>query len=483
MLFNSVPFLIFFPIVVGIYFIVPHRARWMWLLIASYYFYMQWEPKYALLIVAATSLDYLATMMMRKKPDKKDRLPWLWVSITGNCGMLFFFKYYNWFNDNLIALTGKELLPFQHLLLPVGISFYTFQSLSYSIDVYRGKVEAEQHPGIFATFVVYWPQLVAGPIDRAKSLIPQIRADHKFDYRMAVDGMILMAWGMFKKTCVADRLAPYTKSIFQGDPESFTGTSLLLGTILFCVQVYCDFSGYSDIALGSAQVMGVRLVENFRRPFFSKNIEELWRRWHMSLVGWFNEYIYQPLAYSARRASMFRKQLNVLIVFLITGLWHGASWKFVAWGGLNGLFVIGHVVSLPLRRKAIATLGLEKVPRLHAAVSMLFTFTLFSLGSVFFSAKDFTAAVKIFARMPFDWGDVARTKAWMMLDGSTNLLLAILGIGILLIGDVMQEKTGGVRKWLAVRPAWVRWPLYFGLVLWIVLFGVFEREEFVYFQF
>src|SRR5688500_252898 len=303
MLFNSVPFLIFFPIVIAIFFLVPYRARWLWLLITSYWFYMQWKAEYALLILGATCLDYLATMMMRKKATKKERLPWLWVSITGNCGMLFFFKYYNWFNDNLIAILGREVLPFQSMLLPVGISFYTFQSLSYSIDVYRGKVEAETHPGVFASFVVYWPQLVAGPIDRAKSLIPQIKQSFEFDYKSATFGLQLMAWGMFKKVCVADRLAPYTKAIFQGDPESFSGSALLLGTILFCVQVYCDFSGYSDIALGSAQVMGVKLVENFRRPFFSKNIEELWRRWHMSLVGWFNEYIYQPLAYNADRKS------------------------------------------------------------------------------------------------------------------------------------------------------------------------------------
>ncbi len=258
---------------------------------------------------------------------------------------------------------------------------------------------------------------------------------------------------------------------------------MTLSAAFFCLQVYCDFSGYSDIACGSAQVMGVRLMENFRRPFFSRSIEELWRRWHMSLVGWINDYVYQPIAYAARRASSARKQLNVVFVFLVTGLWHGASWKFVAWGGLNGLMVVAHVVSLPVRRRTIEVLRLDRIPRLHAAFSIAFTFMLFSLGSVFFAAKDFTSAAAIFRGLPFGWGDLAGLKSALLGGGASNLLLLAGGIAILMAGDILQEKTGGVRLWLSSRPGWVRWSLYYGLVLWIVLFGVFEREEFVYFQF
>jgi alginate O-acetyltransferase complex protein AlgI len=483
MLFNSVPFLIFFPIVVTAYFLCPFRWRWLLIIVASYYFYMQWEPKYAVLIVISTILDYVATTMMKGKKSKEEKRPWLWLSIVGNLGMLFFFKYYNWVNSIVVDLSGRQILPFSQLLLPVGISFYTFQSLSYTIDVYRGRMEPEPKLRNFAAIVIYFPQLVAGPIERAKTLLPQLKIERRFDYERVTSGLKLMAWGMFKKVCIADRLAPYTKVVFAGDPELFNGSSLTLAAVLFCVQVYCDFSGYSDLAIGSAHVMGFHLMDNFKRPFFSRNIEELWSRWHMSLVSWLKDYVYQPLAYQARRASQFKKQLIVVFVFFVTGLWHGASLKFIAWGVVNGLFMVAHVTSLPLRRRVIAALSLEKVPRLHAAISIAFTFSLFSLGSIFFAAKSFSAALAIFGRLFTGWSDVASLKSWLLFDGSTNMLLAAAGIAILLIVDLLQEKTGGVRAWVATRPWWQRWSLYYGLVLWIVLFGVFEREEFVYFQF
>lgn len=483
MLFNSVPFLVFFLVVSASYFICPARWRWALLLVASYFFYCQWGLEYALLIVVSTAIDYVAAAMMKGKKTKNERRPWLYASIAGNLGLLFFFKYYDWFNANLTAAAGAQILPFSHVLLPVGISFYTLQSLGYTIDVYRGRIEPEEEIGIFATYVAYFPQLVAGPIERAKNLIPQLTAARGFDPRWVSSGLKLMAWGMFKKVCVADRLGPYTRAAFEGDPVSFTGPVYAVATILFCLQVYCDFSAYSDIAIGAAEVMGVRLTENFRRPFFARNIQELWGRWHITLVGWLQDYIYQPLAHASRRATTFRKQLNILIVFLVTGLWHGADWKFVAWGGVNGLFVMGHVSSLRLRRRLLDACGADRVPRVHAVVSALFTFSLFCLGSVFFAAKDLEAALAIYARLPTGWYDLSAVPRALLSEGPMNLLLCSVGVAVLLAGDALQEWTGSVRGWLSARSPWLRWSLYYGLILWIVLFGVFEREEFVYFQF
>ena len=478
MLFNSVPFLIFFPIVVTAYFLCPPRFRWALLLGASYYFYMQWVPEYALLILASTLIDYFACRSMAEIKDKKSRRPFLLMSLTGNLGMLFFFKYYNFFNRTL-----GGVLPMSELLLPVGISFYTFQTMSYSIDVYRGRVKHEGHFGRFALYVAYFPQLVAGPIERAKSLLPQLQKEHRYDYERVKSGLQLMAWGMFKKVCVADRLSMYTKPAFEGDPAAHTGAYWFLVTVFFCIQVYCDFSGYSDIAIGAAKVMGIDLMENFRRPFFSRNIEELWRRWHMSLVGWLNEYLYQPLAFEARRSSQLVKQSIVLFVFLVTGLWHGASWKFVAWGGINGLFVISHVITLKPRKKMVAALGLERVPNLHAGMSMAFTFSLFSLGAVFFAAKDFSAGLEIMQRIPTGWLNLTALKAPLLASGPANLLLVLAGVAILFTVDTVQAHFGPLRPLINRQHALIRWTLYYGVILWILLFGIFEREEFVYFQF
>lgn len=483
MLFNSAPFLVFFATVVALYFLCPARWRWALLLVASYYFYSQWGIKYALLIIVSTAIDYVAAAMMKGKKTKKERRPWLYASIAGNLALLFFFKYYDWFNANLTAAAGTQILPFSNVLLPVGISFYTLQSLGYTIDVYRGRIEPEEEIGIFATYVAYFPQLVAGPIERAKNLIPQLTTARRFDPRMAASGLKLMAWGMFKKVCIADRLAPYTQNIFEADPSTFSGPVYAVATILFCFQVYCDFSAYSDIAIGAAEVMGVRLMENFRRPFFARNIQDLWGRWHISLVGWLQDYIYQPLAHASRRASSLRRRLNVVIVFLITGLWHGADWKFVAWGGINGLFVATHAASLPLRRRILVAMAADRAPRLHALASVLFTFCLFCLGAVFFVAKDVDAAVGIYARLPTGWGDLSGVRAVLLSEGPMNLLLSIAGLAVLLIVDALQEWTHGVRAWLSTRSSWLRWSVYYGLILWILLFGVFEREEFVYFQF
>ncbi|MEQ9498857.1 MAG: MBOAT family O-acyltransferase [Deltaproteobacteria bacterium] len=485
MLFNSFEFLIFFPVVVTLYFAVPHRLRWALLLCASYFFYMWWVPEYALLIVFSTVVDYIASNRMGALKTKAERRPYMWVSVAVNLGLLFFFKYYNWVNENVTAVVGRELLPLSHLLLPMGISFYTLQTMSYTLDVYRGKLKPEKHFGVFALYVSFFPQLVAGPIERAPNLLHQFYQKHKFEYARAANGLRLMAWGMFKKVVVADRLSMFTSSVYV-EPQAQDGLTLAIATVLFGFQLYCDFSGYSDIAIGTAQIIGFDLMENFKRPYFSKNIEELWgRRWHISLTSWIKDYVYNPLAFMSRRASKARKHANILIIFLITGLWHGAAWRFVFWGMLNGVYVLAHVLTEKPRKKLREVTGLENHPRVLAALGIAFTFFIFVVGSVPFLAKDMSDAWYILTHMFGGWSGaalsafLANTGATI---GKTNFALGLIGVAILFTVELFQERVR-IREYLNTKPAWIRWSLTYGLILYIALFGVFEYDEFIYFQF
>lgn len=485
MLFNSFEFLVFFPTVVTLYFLAPFRLRWLLLLVASYVFYMAWIPEYVFLIVFSTLVDYLACRTMGTKATKAERRPYMWGSVFVNLGMLFFFKYYNWFNENLTTLAGAEMLPISHLLLPMGISFYTLQTMSYTIDVYRGRLKPEKHLGVFALYVSFFPQLVAGPIERAPNLLHQFYERHQFDYVRITSGLRLMAWGMFKKVVVADRLAIFTRTVYY-EPQSQSSIALAVGTVLFGFQLYCDFSGYSDIAIGVAKIMGFDLMENFKRPYFSKNIEELWgKRWHISLTSWIKDYVYNPLAFMARRGSQFRKHSNIMIIFLITGLWHGAAWRFVVWGIINGFYVLAHVLSAPLRSRVVKATGLDKVPRVHAALGITFTFLLFVIGSVPFLARDMNDAWYILTHMFDDWSLTAIQAFYHHVSyavGKAHFALGLIGIAILFTVEVFQEHLR-IREYLARKPMWMRWSLTYGIILYIALFGVFQRDQFIYFQF
>lgn len=336
MLFNSLQFLLFFPLVcIGYFLLRNNKWRTPFLLIASYYFYMNWNPVYAVLILTSTVLTYACGLLVEKHSNNNNRKKaFLVVSLIINFAILFFFKYYNFINESIFSvleLAGLRWpVPNLDVLLPVGISFYTFQAVGYSIDVYRGTIKAEKNFLTYALFVSFFPQLVAGPIERAQNLLPQFHEEHRFSYDNAVEGLKQMIWGFFMKLCVADVLAEYVNAVYN-NVQQHNGTSMVIATIFFTFQIYCDFGGYSNIAIGAARVMGFRLMENFHRPYLSLNIKEFWKRWHISLSSWFMDYVYIPLG--GNRVSYPRHLLNLAITFLVSGIWHGANWTFVLWGG------------------------------------------------------------------------------------------------------------------------------------------------------
>lgn len=484
MLFNSLQYLIFFPIVGGLYFLIPYRHRWLLLLAASYYFYMAWKPVYIILIIFSTLIDYLAGIMMGRTDDKSKRKKYLILSLLSNLSLLFMFKYFNFFNDSAKTvfeyLNISFYLPQFKLLLPMGISFYTFQTLSYSIDVYKGVIKPEKHLGIFALYVTFFPQLVAGPIERSENLLPQFKEKHEFDYDLATNGLKLMAWGFFKKVVIADRVSPLVNLVYN-NVTSYTGFPLILATIFFAFQIYCDFSGYSDIAIGSAQVMGFRLMENFKRPYLAKSIGEFWRRWHISLSTWFKDYIYIPLG--GNRVIKWRWYYNLFITFLISGLWHGANWTFVAWGALHGFYHIFSIITKDIRMKFVETIRLNKIPFFHKLIQIIITFSLVTFGWIFFRANSISDALYVITNMfKGSFNNLYDQAINLGLD-SFQLNLAIISIGLMEIIHLIQEKVGSIRVSLGKAPILVRWSLYLILVLWVIIFGSFGSQEFIYFQF
>ena len=361
MLFNSSHFLIFFPVVVSLHFLIPHKVRYLWLLAASYYFYMCWNPKYALLMLTSTAITYASGLLIHRA-DRKNNIIlkklWVAVSFISNLAILFLFKYFDFALNNLnqiLSLVGTQLIkPSFSLLLPVGISFYTFQALSYTMDVYRHDVAPEHNFLKYALFVSFFPQLVAGPIERSSNLIHQISERHSFDFHRFLRGLSLMLWGYFQKLVIADRAAIFVNTVYNNPSHyDYYGLVTILATILFAFQIYCDFSSYSDIARGAAEILGFTLMKNFDTPYFSQSISEFWRRWHISLSTWFRDYVYIPLG--GNRKGTCRKYINLMIVFCISGLWHGASWNFVIWGALNGFYQMFGALFAPVRKNSPVT--------------------------------------------------------------------------------------------------------------------------------
>ncbi len=337
MLFNSVQFAVFLPVVFMLYWALPQKGQVWLLLIASYYFYMSWKADYVILILFTTLVSFFGGLALERAASSRQKKFILSAVLIACLGVLFVFKYFNFLSRSLDRLCQWISLPLHpitlNLLLPVGISFYTFQTLSYVIDVYRGETAAEHSLVTYAAFVSFFPQLVAGPIERSRNLLGQIKKPHTFRYQEAADGIKLLAWGFFKKLVVADNLAVYVNQIYNALPN-YRGLSLAVATVFFAFQIYCDFSGYSDIAAGTARLFGIRLMTNFRSPYFSSSFKEFWSRWHISLSTWFKDYVYIPLG--GNRVGKFRCYLNLLLTFLISGLWHGASWTFIIWGGIHG---------------------------------------------------------------------------------------------------------------------------------------------------
>lgn len=479
MIFNSLEFLLFFIVVVAAYFALPHRVRWVLLLAASYYFYMSWKAEYGVLLFATTLIDYSVALWMERARSVRWKKVLLSVSLFSNLGMLFAFKYFHFASESVQALFHFADIPIDtpsfRLLLPVGISFYVFQSLSYTIDVYRGKQHAERHFGLFALYVSFFPQLVAGPIERSTHLLPQFRREHAFEYARVVDGLKLIAWGLFKKMVIADRLAEFVNAVY-GAPGEWSGFSLVLATYFFAFQIYCDFSGYSDIAVGTAKVLGFDLMKNFNRPYVSQNITEFWRRWHISLSTWFRDYVYYPLGGNRRRQS--RQYVNLLIVFLISGLWHGASWTFVLWGALHGVYNIVGRATHAWRTALYTRLGVA--PRVQAVLRIFFTFHLVAIGWVLFRAQTLADVDVIFQRL-FTAFIPAHGVGVQELSGF-HLGLSLVWIAVL-IGVEGIQRAGDIRVLLAQYSAPFRWAAYTALVLLIVLFGKFGGADFIYFQF
>ncbi len=476
MSFVSVEFLIFFSVFFFAYFNLPHRFRLPLILIASYVFYAFARVEYVLLIAFSTIVDYFAARAIEVTPktDGLRRRTLLFISLAVNLGVLFTFKYFNFFAGAVADLLTLIGIPHSeaslNLILPVGISFYTFQSMSYTIDVYRGQLPAERDLQRFSAYIAFFPQLVAGPIERAGRILPQFDRRVSFDYDRVVSGFRLVLWGLFKKVVIADRVALYVNEVYN-HVEAYDGLVLVVATFFFAIQIYCDFSGYSDIAIGLARVVGFDLMENFRQPYFSASIADFWRRWHISLSTWFRDYVYIPLGGS--RVPMGQHLANLMIVFLVSGLWHGASWTFVVWGALHGLFIVAEVVLGQNNRRAnLFNIGL--------------TFVLTCVAWVFFRANTLADAVTVFVNV-FDLSDgvagVSAPFAQGLLPTSWELMLAWGLIVVLAVVDGVNAR-GWKMPSFERAPVGLRWGWYYvavGGVILAMLYSV--QPEFIYFQF
>lgn len=491
MLFNSVEFLIFFPVVVTLYFLCPQRYRWLLLLGASYLFYAAWRYEYALLLLFSTVVDYWAARAMGNARDQARRRTYLALSLLVNLGLLFIFKYFNFFNDSVQGLFQLFNVEYRFagldVLLPVGISFYTFQSLAYIFDVYRGKLKPEQHFGIFALYVAFFPQLVAGPIERATRMLPQFHRQHFFDEGRINSGLRLILWGMFKKVVIADRLAVYVNQVYN-NPDDYTGWPLLLATYFFAFQIYCDFSGYSDMAVGTARVLGFDLMENFRQPYVALSVTSFWRRWHISLSTWFRDYIYIPLG--GNRVATWRWYLNLSIVFLVSGLWHGARWTFVVWGALHAFYVLMEIWLGGVGLWSAKRLGRREGPLLPDWLKMVITFHLVLFSWIFFRANTLADALLIVRNL---WQPEATMPAitalyapWLNAGVADPQMEMVLSVGLIIILETIQwfeRYIATLERTFISNPPWLRWLAYVSVAIAITNLGVAIDTPFIYFQF
>lgn len=484
MLFNSIHFLFFFILVTSLYFACPYNKRWLLLLVASCYFYMAFVPVYILILGVTIVIDYFAGIWIENSKGKRRRA-FLILSLIANIGVLCIFKYYNFLNENLSILLGtagvENPIPFLSILLPIGLSFHTFQAMSYTIEVYRGNQKAERHFGIYSLYVMFYPQLVAGPIERPQNLLHQFREKYNFDYDRVTSGLRLMAWGLFKKAVIADRLAIAVDVVYK-DPEQYNSLSLIVATIFFSFQILCDFSGYSDMAIGAARVMGFRLMTNFNKPYHAKSIQEFWGRWHISLSTWFKDYLYLPLG--GNRVVIPRWYLNLFIVFLVSGLWHGANWTFVIWGALHGFYLVFGLMTKNLRNKIDRSLFLDKMP----FIAVLGTFVLVALAWVFFRADTVKDAVyilsHIFSGLPELVNKLATGQSIFQYLGLSkwDLIFSFMLIAFLESIHYLQGKIN-VSQVFMQKPAYVRWAVYYSIAALIICFGVFGERQFIYFRF
>lgn len=499
MLFNSLQYVVFLPVVLALYYLLPHKFRWILLLIASYFFYMCWNVTYALLIMISTVVTYFSGMLISKQNDRKNsgeidddtaaknKKLFVALSLIINLGILAFFKYSPMVLKTIQGISDaighNTQVPQFSFLLPVGISFYTFQALSYTMDVYREKIGACHHFGKYALFVSFFPQLVAGPIERSTNLLPQFDEVKKFDLVKGRKAFLLILWGLFKKIVIADRVAVAVQSVYA-DVTVHNGVTIAFATFLFAIQVYCDFSAYSDIAIGSANLMGFDLMKNFDRPYFSKSIGEFWRRWHISLSTWFKDYLYIPLGGS--RVSKSRWAFNVMVVFTLSGLWHGADWTYVIWGSLHGVYQVIGRFTQKYRDNALKALHIKREWKIMQLVSMAITFWLFCYALMIFRCNDIPqaafAAVEVFKLN----GEMFNLTSLLASAGMSmnDFLLSFATIFLLLIIQIVQGRT--TIGDLLEKAGWpVRWVVYFALIFGTILLGLYGVGDaaFIYFQF
>ena len=504
MTFNSFQFLIFFPVVTLLYFLVPFRFRWALLLVASYYFYMSWNPTLVFLILFTTVVSYIAGILLEKYEDKKIRKTCLIATLAASLGVLFFFKYFNFLSLSVTGLLQAIRLPVEDftldLLLPVGISFYTFQTLSYVIDVYNRNIKAERHFGYYALFVSFFPQLVAGPIERPENLLPQLRTEQHFCHEDFLAGLRHIIAGFFKKVVVADTLASYVNAVYNDAAATAGAPAIIIATVLFTFQVYCDFSGYTDIAVGCARIMGYRLMQNFRLPFSARSIHEFWERWHISLTSWFRDYIFYPLAMNKKLTRWARKlskktgnrNLGIMLpqcfalfmTFLLSGLWHGAAWTFVLWGAMHGMYQVVERLTEKKRKAFWEKRGVDQDSRLFAFWQMAVTFILCNFALIFFRANSVSDLGLLLKNLFTNW-HFAGTFATLGMD-LNDALIAIVSIFMMVLLDRHY-----IQHWPMRRPkggplakAEVCAFLLMGIVCaWMMLLAGDGAAAFIYFQF
>jgi alginate O-acetyltransferase complex protein AlgI len=479
MLFNSFTFLIFFLVVTPLYYIIPHKWRWLLLLLASCYFYASFIPAYLLVLFTIIIIDYTAGRLIEASAGKQRKI-FLWVSLSANLGVLAIFKYYNFFikniNDILSTVHLHPLpIPFWRLILPIGLSFHTFQAMSYTLEIYRGNQKAEKHLGIYALYVMFYPQLVAGPIERPQQLLPQFYEHHRPDYSGIADGLKKMLWGFFMKVVVADRLAIYVNYIYA-HVELHSRLALLTAVVFFAFQIYCDFAGYSLIAIGAARAMGFTLVQNFNIPLLSQSVTDYWRRWHISLSTWFNDYLFMPIVLHKRRWGKGAIVYGLLITFFLSGLWHGAAWTFVIWGLLHAIAMIIELLTSKLKmdpkRKSI---------QIHFRPGRwLITFSFLCFTWIFFRATSIHQALTVISKIG------GHDTPWIIagdFQEKALLLYALFGIACVLIADTQTRFFGQQQLLLYHRNPIIRLAACITLIVMIGLLGVFNGSQFIYFQF
>ena len=468
MLFTSIEFLVFLPVVFALYWLLRRQVRWQNLLVvvASYVFYGWWDWRFLLLIAFTTVCSYFSGLLIGRERWRKTAL---WSNIIVNLAILGLFKYYDFFAAELATMLGcSGDSVMLHLILPVGISFYTFQALSYSIDIYRGKMGPTRDPIAFFAYVSFFPQLVAGPIERATNLLPQFQRARQFDYGMAVDGVRQMLWGFFKKVVVADNCAVYVDDIWN-NINGESSLNLAMAAALFSIQIYCDFSGYSDIAIGCAKLFGIKLMHNFKVPYFSRDIAEFWRRWHISLTTWFRDYVYIPLGGS--RTSKAKVVRNTFIIFLISGLWHGANWTFILWGAFHALLFLPLILQGKNRKHTDTIAAKRWLPTPKELGQMLLTFVLAALGWILFRSQSIWEAVDFYVGIV--------SGGW---SGFNLPMRAIMFVTLMLSVEWMQRNREHGLSMEGVRSGMVRYACYLAVLTLIFVYGVFN-ETFIYFQF